>query len=188
MNSLVKNNSEFFQSYFSSIAGSVAEVDVVKLQKVADIFLRTARAGGKIIFVGNGGSAAMASHLSVDLTKAARIRAINFNEADLLTCFANDYGYENWVVRALEAYADKNDVLVLISSSGKSPNIINGVSQARSMGISVVTFSGFKPDNPLRGLGDVDFWCNSEVYNVVEMTHHVWLLAIVDFIIQERRN
>ena len=105
--------------------------------------------GGKAIFVGNGGSAAMASHLSVDLTKAAGIRAINFNEADLLTCFANDYGYEHWVARALEAYADKNDVVVLISSSGKSPNILNGVAQARRMELPVITLSGFGGDNPL---------------------------------------
>jgi len=126
----------------------------------------------------------MASHLSVDLTKAAGIRAINFNEADLLTCFANDYGYEHWVARALEAYADKSDVVVLISSSGKSPNIINGVAQARKMGLSVITLSGFNSDNRLRALGDVNFWCDSDAYNVVEMTHHVWLLAIVDYIIQ----
>ena len=144
--------------------------------------------GGKIIFVGNGGSAAMASHLSVDLTKAAGIRAINFNEADLLTCFANDYGYEHWVARALEAYADINDAVVLISSSGKSPNIINGVAQARHMELPVITLSGFSSDNPLRKMGDVNFWCNSEAYNVVEMTHHVWLLAIVDYIIHCRNN
>lgn len=142
--------------------------------------------GGKIIFVGNGGSAAMASHLSVDLTKAAGIRAINFNEADLLTCFANDYGYENWVARALEAYADKNDLVILISSSGRSPNIINGVAQARRMALPVITLSGFDSDNPLRELGDVNFWCDSKQYNIVEMTHHVWLVAIADYVIHCR--
>ena len=129
----------------------------------------------------------MASHLSVDLTKAAGIRAINFNEADLLTCFANDYGYEHWVARALEAYADKEDVVVLISSSGNSKNIINGVAKARNMGLPVITLSGFKSENPLRALGDINFWCDSEAYNVVEMTHHVWLLAVVDFIIHMKR-
>jgi D-sedoheptulose 7-phosphate isomerase len=148
------------------------------------MFVNANSAGGKIIFVGNGGSAAMASHVSVDLTKAAGIPSINFNEADLITCFANDYGYENWVARALEAYAANTDVIVLISSSGKSPNIINGVAQARKVGASVVTLSGFEHDNPLRGLGDVNFWCGSQSYNVVEMTHHIWLLSIVDYIIQ----
>jgi D-sedoheptulose 7-phosphate isomerase len=181
-----QNNLNFFTSYFSTISSAIAEIDLAKLHEVANIFLKASKTGGKIIFVGNGGSAAMSSHLSIDLTKAANIRAINFNEADLLTCFANDYGYEHWVSRALEFYADKNDVVVLISSSGKSQNIINGAAQARNMGLSLVTLSGFNSKNPLRELGHVNFWCDSEAYNVVEMTHHVWLLSIVDFIIHVR--
>lgn len=174
----------FFSDYFLTIANSVADVDGHLLDQAAKSIQQSKLNGGKIIFVGNGGSAAMASHLSVDLTKAANIRAINFNEADLITCFANDYGYEHWVARALEAYADQHDVVVLISSSGKSPNIINGVLQARKLGLPIITLSGFKSDNPLRNLGDINFWCNSEAYNVVEMTHHIWLLAIVDYIIE----
>ena len=75
----------------------------------------------------------MASHVAVDFTKAAGIRAINFNEADLLTCFANDYGYENWVVKALEFYADEGDLVILVSSSGQSPNMLNGAKQAKEM-------------------------------------------------------
>jgi D-sedoheptulose 7-phosphate isomerase len=174
----------FFSEYFQAIANSVADVDQQLLDQAAKLIQQSQLNSGKIIFVGNGGSAAMASHLSVDLTKAANIRAINFNEADLITCFANDYGYEHWVARALEAYADEHDVVVLISSSGKSSNIINGVLQARKLGVPIITLSGFKSDNPLRNLGDVNFWCNSEAYNVVEMTHHIWLLAIVDYIIE----
>lgn len=185
---LVNQNLGFFGSYFSSIARAISDVDVDLLTKAAEMIKKANINGGKTIFVGNGGSAAMASHLSVDLTKAAGIRAINFNEADLLTCFANDYGYENWVARALEAYADKNDVVVLISSSGKSPNIINGVAQARRMELPVITLSGFSSDNPLRKLGDVNFWCDSKLYNIVEMTHHVWLLAIVDYVIHCQNN
>ena len=68
----------------------------------------------------------MASHFSVDLTKTAKIRCVNFNESDLITCFANDYGYKEWVRKAVEFYGDKGDVGIFISSSGKSPNIING--------------------------------------------------------------
>ena len=174
----------FFSSYFANISSEINTFDSRLLEAAAELICSANAKGGKIIFVGNGGSAAMASHLSVDLTKAAGVRAINFNEADLLTCFANDYGYEQWVARALEAYADKNDVVVLISSSGKSPNIINGATQVRKMGLPLITFSGFRSDNPLRGLGDINFWCGSEAYNVVEMTHHVWLLAVVDYIAQ----
>lgn len=175
---------KFFLDYFQKISAVIKIVDFELLERSTKLISDAGKRGGKIIFVGNGGSAAMASHLSVDLTKAAHIRAINFNEADLLTCFANDYGYEHWVARALEAYADEGDMVVLISSSGRSPNIINGAVQARRMGLPVITLSGFAGDNPLRQLGDVNFWCDSEAYNVVEMTHHVWLLAIVDYIAQ----
>ena len=189
MNSPFLNQSQgFFASYFSSITSAIVDVEIDLLTKAAELIQKASISGGKTIFVGNGGSAAMASHLSVDLTKAAGIRGVNFNEADLLTCFANDYGYEHWVARALEAYADKNDVVVLISSSGKSPNIINGVVQSRRMGLPVITLSGFSGNNPLRELGDVNFWCDSKLYNVVEMTHHVWLLAIVDYVIHTRSN
>ena len=141
------------------------------------------KAGKKVIIAGNGGSAAMASHVAVDFTKAAGMRAINFNEADLITCFANDYGYEHWVAKALEAYADPGDLVILISSSGKSANMLNGTRQAKAMDLSLVTVSGFSADNPIRKLGDLNLWVDSTAYNIVEMTHHVWLLAIVDYLI-----
>jgi D-sedoheptulose 7-phosphate isomerase len=188
MNRVLKKNPDFFGPYFSAIDTAIDDVDVEWLIEAAEIIWQAHINGGKVIFVGNGGSAAMASHLSVDLTKAAGIRAINFNEADLLTCFANDYGFEHWVARALEAYADKNDLVILISSSGRSPNIINGVAQARLMGLPVITLSGFGGDNPLRELGDINFWCDSKQYNIVEMTHHVWLLAITDYVIHCRNR
>ena len=147
--------SKFFSSYFQTIANAVGDVDKHLLDQASKLIQQSKLNSGKIIFVGNGGSAAMASHLSVDLTKAANIRAINFNEADLITCFANDYGYEHWVAQALKAYADQHDVVVLISSSGRSPNIINGVLQARKLGLPIITLSGFKSDNPLRNLGSM---------------------------------
>ena len=128
----------------------------------------------------------MASHVAVDLTKAAGLRAVNFNEADLLTCLANDYGYEHWVAKALEFYADPGDLVVLISSSGKSSNIVNGALKARQMKLPLITFSGFDSANPLRKLGDLNFWADSKAYNIIEMTHHVWLLALVDKLIVDK--
>lgn len=177
---------DFFASYFNNVSSALEEVDVTELIEISEIVLDANRKGGKVIIVGNGGSAAMASHLSVDFTKAAGIRAVNFNEADLLTCFANDYGYEYWVKQALTAYADQNDVVILISSSGNSMNIINGAKQANEMGLSTITVSGFNRQNPLRALGIVNLWCDSCNYNIVEMTHHIWLLSIVDYIIDKK--
>ncbi len=110
------------------------------------------------------------------------MRAVTFNEADLITCFANDYGYEHWVAKAIEFYGDGGDVAVLISSSGKSPNVVNAAAHARDRGLDVITLSGFEPDNPLRALGDLNLWVNSRTYNIVETTHQSWLLAAIDHI------
>ncbi|MCK4579221.1 MAG: SIS domain-containing protein, partial [Candidatus Marinimicrobia bacterium] len=139
--------------------------------------------GNKTIIAGNGGSAAMASHVAVDFTKQAGIRTINFNEADLITCFANDYGYENWVSRAIEFYGDKGDVAILISSSGSSVNMVNAANTASKFGMQVITFTGFNEDNPLKQSGDLNFWIDSRAYNVVENTHQIWLLLVCDLII-----
>ena len=172
----------FFHDYFGTVAEKLNAIDPESLEQAATMIRQTNVSGSKVILAGNGGSAAMASHVAVDLTKAAGIRAVNFNEADLLTCFANDYGYENWVAKALEFYADPGDLAVLISSSGASQNMVNGAGQAGAMGLAVISLSGFSPDNPLRRLGDLNLWAASDSYNIVEMTHHVWLLAIVDYL------
>ena len=173
----------FFPEYFQSINQTVLALNSKILVQVAELVKTVSANSKKIILVGNGGSAAMASHVAVDFTKAAKVRAVNFNEADLITCLANDYGYDKWVVEALNAYADPGDLAILISSSGKSPNMVNGALKAKQMGLNVVTLSGFDRGNPLRKLGDIEMWADSSAYNVVEMTHHIWLLAIVDYVI-----
>ena len=178
----------FFQHYFERMIVCVKNVDVGTLNAASEMARDVRNKFRKIILVGNGGSAAMASHVAVDFTKVAGVRAVNFNEADLLTCFANDFGYEHWVEKALEFYADPGDLAILISSSGKSPNIVNGLRKAKEMGLSTITFSGFAPDNPLRKLGDLNFWADSTEYNVVEMTHHIWLLSLVDKLVLDMRE
>ena len=153
-----------------------------QLSALKELLEATQAAGRKVIFAGNGGSAAMASHCAVDFTKTAGIRSVNFNEADLITCFANDYGYERWLEKALEAYADPGDCAILISSSGRSKNMVHAARQTVSQGLAVVTFTGFAPDNPLRALGQLNYWADSRVYNIVEMAHHLWLLAVCDLL------
>jgi len=175
---------KWLDNYFNLYRDAIFNKSIyTDLMLIRDLFVESNTNNGKIIIVGNGGSAAIASHCSVDLTKAAGIKAINFNEADLITCFANDYGYEHWVEKAIEHYGEKNDVAVLISSSGKSPNIVKGAVQASEMGLPVVTLSGFDKNNSLRSLGKINLWVDSRAYNVIEMTHQIWLLAIVDMII-----
>ena len=177
---------EFYDEYFKRIHENLKSVENRMLDEAVDLIKDTSDAGGKIIFGGNGGSSAMASHVAVDLTKNAGIRSINFNESDLITCFANDYGYEEWMKKSIEFYADPEDLVVLISSSGTSRNIINAGKIAAERGMRLITFSGFQADNPLRALGDLNFWVDDSEYNIVEMTHHVWLLAMVDRIIDSK--
>jgi D-sedoheptulose 7-phosphate isomerase len=166
--------------YFNAVAKVVHTSPIEDLKKLCEIIKKVKENNSKIIIAGNGGSAAISSHLTVDFTKAAKIRAINFNEADLITCFANDYGYENWIKEALVAYCDPTDLIILISSSGRSPNMLEAARWANQENISLVTATGFAKENPLRTLGKINFWVDSHNYNVVEMTHHIWLLGVVE--------
>jgi D-sedoheptulose 7-phosphate isomerase len=137
--------------------------------------------GDKMMFIGNGGSAAISSHMSEDFSKAAGIRALSFNDAPTLTCLGNDLGYEHVFEKQIEWFARKGDMLVAISSSGRSPNILKGVAAARAAGAEVVTLSGFEPGNPLRGSGDLNFYLPSKQYGFVEAGHLALLSAVVDF-------
>jgi len=179
---------DFFPRYLDLIARKACDVDPELLQDVCIQIQRAEQQGGKVILVGNGGSAAIASHIAVDLANSAGLRAVCFNEASLITCLANDYGHEQWMARAMAMYADKGDVAILISSSGRSANIVNAAKTARSLGIGVAAFSGFFSNNPLRAMGDVSLWVDSDIYNVVETVHTMWLAAVVDCLALEMRQ
>lgn len=175
--------SEYFESLRAAVCDEAVRPTVLALrQQVKAAHAR----GSAVLIAGNGGSAAIASHCAVDFTKSAGIRCLTFNEPDLITCLANDYGYERWVEKALEFYARPGDLVILISSSGQSPNMVRAAQHARARGLTLVTLTGFSAANPLRALGHVNFWVDSTVYNVVEMTHQMWLLAVCDLLVEER--
>ena len=138
------------------------------------------------MFIGNGASAAISSHMSTDYWKNGGMRAIAFNDSSLLTCISNDYGYPYVFEKPIEMFADPGDILMAISSSGKSENIINGVKAARSKKCGVITFSGFSPDNPLVKSGDYNFHVSSPDYGPVEIIHLSICHCICDLIIQEK--
>jgi D-sedoheptulose 7-phosphate isomerase len=177
-----------FEAYFQELGRRLRDASAGDLSALCTMFGAAAAAGRKVILAGNGASAAIASHVAVDLTKCSGIRAVNFNEADLITCLANDYGYENWMARAIEFYGDPGDVAVLISSSGASKNVVTAAPAARARGLRVVTLTGFAADNPLRALGDLNLWVDSRSYNVVETTHQSWLLGVVDCLAAGRQT
>ena len=177
------NDLEFIKDYLARYNKSLFETDVSdQMIKMKKMLLEVKKSGRKVIIAGNGGSAAMASHVAVDFTKQGGIRTVNFNEPGLITCFANDYGFEHWVEKAIEFYGDADDVVILISSSGNSANMINAAQTAQKLRMKVITFTGFKQDNPLKQEGNLNFWIDSRAYNIVENTHQIWLLMVCDLI------
>ncbi len=170
-----------FNEYKNSINLILSKISENQLNQIIKIIKNTIKNSGKIYIVGNGGSASIASHVSVDFAKVARIPSSTFNNSNLITCFANDYGYDNWVTEAIKAYMNKkNDMLILISSSGNSKNIVNAAKYCKKKSIKTVTLSGFKNNNPLSKLGNVNLHINSNQYNFIEMSHHIILVYLVD--------
>jgi len=142
----------------------------------------------KIMFIGNGASAAISSHMSTDFWKNCGIRAIAFNDSSLLTCLGNDYGYKYIFERSIEMFADSGDILVAISSSGESENILRGVNSAKSKECSVITLSGFKDNNPLSSAGDLNFYVPAQEYGIVEVIHHSICHCILDTIVSHKEG
>ena len=174
---------KYFDDYNKLLLSNFDEVKK-KLILIKKNFLQIKKNKKKIIIFGNGGSAAISSHFSVDMTKNANIRCINFNEPDLITCFSNDFGYDNWLSNSIKFYGDKGDILIAISSSGKSKNIINGCAAAKKKKFSkIITLTGHSINNPVMKKGDINLWINSKAYNFIENIHQFWLLLLVDLVI-----
>ena len=176
-------NNKFFKEYFKEKIKLMNFEDQIinKLEKTKKYLKLAGKKKKKVIIFGNGGSAAIANHFSIDLTKTSRIRCVNYNESSLLTCFSNDYGYENWVKKTIEFHAKSGDLIILISSSGESKNMINACKFAiKKKYFPIITFTGFKKNNSLNKLGNINFWVNSKKYNHIENIHQFLLLSLVD--------
>lgn len=141
-------------------------------KKTIRLLTACAKSGRKLIFIGNGASASISSHMAVDFWKNAGIKATAFNDHSLLTCISNDYGYEQVFAKPVEIFSDKGDILIAISSSGRSENILRAVGAAKPRGVKIVTLTGFSKDNPLRKRGDMNFYVPADRYSHVEIIHH----------------
>ena len=140
----------------------------------------------KLMFIGNGASAAISSHLSADFWKNGGIRATAFNDSSGLTCVSNDFGYKYVFEKPIEMFADPGDVLIAISSSGQSENILRGVDAARKKSVDVITLSGFDHNNPLKSLGNYNFYVPSSKYGHVEILHHTICHCLLDTILMTK--
>jgi len=169
---------------FSKIEADSARTGKIPVEQAVSAIIGrirgAANSGNKVMIVGNGGSASIASHIATDLLKNVKISALAFNDASLLTCLSNDLGYEQVFSKPVEMLAKKDDILFCISSSGCSKNILNAASSAKKAGCFIVTLSGFGADNPLRKMGDINFYVPSRSYGHVEIIHLAICHAIVD--------
>ena len=175
---------DFYKSYFDEYFRLIYPENInIQFEEFKKIALDVQQNDGKLMFAGNGASASISAHGAVDFTKQGGVRAITFNEANVITCFSNDFGYDNWVSEAVKFYSKSNDALVLISVSGESPSVINAAKTARDLGIPIITFSGRDINNSLKSLGDINFWVDSHAYNIVECIHMIWVTTVIDALI-----
>lgn len=134
----------------------------------------------RIFFVGNGGSNAICSHMMEDFAKIGGYPTFSFSDATLITCFANDYGFENAMAEWMRLHFTEGDLLVAISSSGESKNILNAADFAKSKNGFLLTLSGFKTGNSLSSKGDINFHIPITNYGIVECYHQVILHVVLD--------
>lgn len=174
----------FLTDYFSEYTRLAFQPEThATIEAFRDLALATRKAGRKIMFAGNGASASASEHGAVDFTKQGKVRAVTFHDPNLMTCFANDFGYDHWMAKAIEHYGDDGDVVVLVSVSGTSPSVVNAARYARERGMKVVSFTGRDPNNPLKLASDIAFHVPSHAYNVVECIHGIWITAAIDLLI-----
>ena len=177
------NKDHIFVKKYSNKLKALLEFKTDDINKILDtkkIILKTKSKKSKILIFGNGGSSSIASHFTVDMIKNSKIECMNFNEYNLITCLSNDFGYEHWIKKTLEFNLKKNDLVILISSSGKSKNMLNAAKYIRQKNSKLITLTGFDKNNPLKKLGNINFWVDSKVYNIVENFHQIILLLIND--------
>ena len=180
LNSLVTKTAVTGACYATDVLAPTSLCLADGLDQFLEIGRTAHERGRKLIFIGNGASSTMAAHFALDFSKNASIRALGLIDGAMLTALVNDIGPEAMFAKQIEFYAQDGDVLVAISSSGSSPNILAAAAQARKSGCSIITFTGFDPTNPLRLSGDLNFHVPAEEYGFVEVTHNALIHAILD--------
>lgn len=199
----VKNQGAYFSQLFASLAETKATLRnlgasgstlidsrLVGIDNgvniVIDMLNKVQINNKKVMVVGNGGSAGIAMHTLADYANAGGFKTVDFYGPALITCLSNDYGYENVFAKSIEMFAEAGDMLFAISSSGKSPNILMAAEMAKNRNCKVITFSGFEDNNPLRIMGDLNFYIPSTHYGFVELSHQMLIHCILDLFVRNK--
>lgn len=154
------------------------------IRLLTDTFTEHKEKQSWLFFIGNGGSSAIASHMTADYMKNGGMNTYSLYDNAVTTCMGNDYGYESIFSKPMEFLVRKGDLVVAISSSGNSPNIINAIETAKAKEARVITLTGFLPDNRAKQLGDINIYVPCEKYGIVESIHNLMLQQIVDIIME----
>ncbi len=154
------------------------------IQKLVGLFSQIKADGKQVFFIGNGGSAAIASHMTADFMKNGGMKTYSLYDNSVTTGMGNDYGYEHIFSRPLEFLGNEGDLLVAISSSGNSQNIFNAIQAAKKKGLKVITLSGFQKDNRIIGMGTFNIYVPASHYGMVESIHNLILQQVVDMILE----
>ncbi len=174
----------YYDRYSNLAKAFIGDTENVKdLENCVEVLKETKDHNATIYLIGNGGSSAVAEHMAIDLTKNAGLKSMAISGTPMLTTLSNDFGYENVFKKAIEIFSNKGDVLIAISSSGTSKNILNACSTAKEKGLFVITLSGFEEDNPLRTIGDINLYVKTKAFGFLEVLHGFILHYINDSII-----
>lgn len=190
-----KMENTMYRDYLLELEDCIRKTQILKgTEKLADwesafeqvvtCFMKTKRETKQLFFIGNGGSSAIASHMTADFMKNGGMRTVSLYDNALTTCMGNDYGYEYVFSRPMKFWVKEGDLVVAISSSGNSPNICNAIKAAKGKGAEVVTFTGFAPDNKSKAMGDINVYVPCSKYGIVESIHNLILQQVVDLIME----
>ena len=170
----------FFNNYFLKISKLLNSINFKELDQIYDLILKTSKKKGKILIFGNGANISTSAHFATDMTKNGKIKTMVFNDPNLITCFSNDYGFDQWIKKTIEYYGSKKDLIILLSASGESKNLVNAARYCKKKKIKYVSISGFKKNNSLSRYSKINLWINSKSYNQVEIIQMIILLSFVD--------
>ena len=174
---LILDQNSYFENYSRLIQS--APTDKI-LRQLVEIFTHQKKSNGRLIFAGNGASSAISSHAALDFTKQGGLTSICWTDPSLVSAFSNDYGFDTAQAELFECYRQPGDILVLVSTSGMSPNVIELAKRASLHGHKIVSFTGKDSNNVLKSISDISLWVDSDAYNIVENIHMIWLGYLID--------
>jgi D-sedoheptulose 7-phosphate isomerase len=177
-------------AYFDLLAKAASTVSPTAMARAGDLLVKAASAGARIYACGNGGSAAIANHLSCDCLKGVRTNSLLKPKvhslsatAEILTAIANDIGVEDIFAYQIDSLGAPGDILIAISSSGASPNIVKAIAQAKAIGMVTIAMTGFAGGGAA-ALADVNLYVESDNYGLVEDTHQSLMHILAQFMRQ----